>query len=106
MGPLLVSALVGLGVKIASDLMMAGAKQIFKPGGSATSFAATLDKARGDAPAAPAATNGPKPLSLEPAGVDRARVLTAEAASGLPSASRGQVVATYQRLDDIPPQAV
>ena len=74
MAPLLISALVGIGVKIASDFVMSGAKQLFKSGsGAPTSFAATLDKAKG---AAASATEGntPKAISLE-TGVDRAALM-------------------------------
>ena len=104
MAPLLVSALVGIGVKIATDVVMAGAKHLFKSSGAAASFAATLDKARGAAPDASAATNAPPPLSLDPAGADRSRVLSDAIVA--PAASRAQGVAAYQRLDEIPHQAL
>jgi hypothetical protein len=103
MAPLIVSALVGFGVKIATDLVMGGAKQIFKSKGAPTSFAEAFDKARGSAAAATPDTSAPKAFSLDPAG---SRLMKAEASGSLPSASRAQAVATYQRLDDIPPQAV
>ena len=105
MAPLLVSALVGIGVKIATDLLMSGAKQIFKASGATTSFAAALDKARETAPAA-GAGDVPQPVSFDATGSDRARALTASAAGGPPPASRALGIAAYQRLDDIPPQAV
>ena len=103
MAPLLLSALVGIGVKIATDLVTSGAKQFFKSGGPATSFAATLDKARGATGAEPAGASAVKPLSSDAVAVDRARLLEAPAA---PAASRAHGVAAYQRLDEIPPQAV
>jgi len=37
MAPFLMTALVGIGVKIATDLFMSGVKQIMKPTGAATS---------------------------------------------------------------------
>jgi hypothetical protein len=105
MAPLLVSALVGIGVKIASDVVVAGAKRIFKFGGGAAPFAATLDQARGAAPATPSAASTGPLRSLDPAASDRSRVL-ADAVVAPPSASRAQGVAAYQRLDEIPQQAV
>jgi hypothetical protein len=105
MAPLLLSALVGFGVKIASDLVMSGAKQIFKGSGAPTTFAGWLDKVKGTGTAAAAAdVNAPKPATLDAVGVDRARLLKADAVSA-PAASRAQAVATYQRLEDIPQQA-
>jgi hypothetical protein len=103
MAPLLLSALVGIGVKIASDVVVAGAKRIFKFGGSETPFASTLDQARGAAPAAPAAAGAPR--ALDPAASDRSRVL-GDAVVAPPAASRALGVAAYQRLDDIPQQTV
>jgi hypothetical protein len=101
MAPLLVSALVGIGVKIATDLVMSGAKQFFKSSGPATSFASALDKVRGDTSGAPATASAV--TAPQAPGVDRARLLEGPAA---PSASRAQGMAAYQRLDEIPPQAI
>ena len=102
MAPLLVSALVGIGVKIATDFVVSGAKQLFKSGNGTSPFAATLDKLRG---ASPAASSAPQPPSLDAAAGDRSRVLTAGAVVA-PATSRAQGVAAYQRLDEIPQQAV
>jgi hypothetical protein len=103
MAPLLVSALVGIGVKIASDVVVAGAKRIFKFGSSGAPFASTLDQARSATPAAPAAAGAVR--SVDPAASDRSRVL-GDAVVAPPAASRALGVAAYQRLDDIPQQAV
>src|SRR5262245_34413467 len=106
MAPLLLSALVGFGVKIATDLVMSGAKQVFKSSGAPTSFAGWLDKVRGTGTAAAATdVNAPKPVALDAVGVDRAKLLKADAVSA-PMTSRAQAVASYQRLEDIPQQAM
>lgn len=105
MAPLLLSALVGFGVKIASDLLMSGAKQVFKSNGAPTTFAGWLDKVKGTGTAAAATdVTAPKPVALDAVGVDRGRLLKADAVS-VPAASRAQAVASYQRLEDIPQQA-
>jgi hypothetical protein len=103
MAPLLVSALVGIGVKIATDLVMSGAKQFFKGSSPAASFANVLDKARADTPVAPASASAVTAPGTSTAAADRARLLEAPAT---PGASRAQGLAAYQRLDEIPPQAI
>ena len=60
MVPLLVSALVGIGVKIATDLFMSGAKKAMRPDSSGASFANTLDKLK---PAGAAARQRPAAAS-------------------------------------------
>jgi hypothetical protein len=109
MAPLLVSALVGIGVKIATDLFMSGAKQVFRqstPATSpATSFAATLDKASAATPPAGGPTAA-RLATLDTGFGDRSRVLTADATAALSAPARTDGVAIYRRLDEIPPQAV
>jgi hypothetical protein len=104
MAPLIVSALVGIGVKIVTDLFMSGAKEVMKPNGPAATFAATLDKARSATGAA--ATPGAKSTALDLGFGDRSRVMAADVGSALPGAARAQAVASYRRLDEIAPQAI
>lgn len=101
--PLLVTALVGIGVKIATDLLTAGAKQVFRSGGP--SFEATLDKARAASPAGAADTPAIRAAGLSMGLDDRSRVLAA-AATDVAGVSPAQGFASYRRLDEIPPQAV
>ncbi len=105
MAPLIVSALVGIGVKIATDLFMSGAKEVVKPGGSATTFAATLDKARSTI-AGTAAASATKPGALDAGFGDRSRVMAAELGNALPAAARAQAVASYRRFEELIPQAI
>ena len=105
MAPLLVTALVGVGVKVATDWLMSGAKDWFKTSGVASSFASTLDKAR--TPAAPSAPlASAKPLALDSMNVDRSRLLAAEMGSALPATTRAQGAESYRRLAEIPQQAI
>ena len=108
MAPLLVSALVGVGVKLATDFLVSGAKQWFggtktagATGATGTSFAATLDKLRGAPPAtAPAAMTASAATSaVDVALADRSRVMTTEASAGVPKGAHA--VAAYQRLNQI-----
>ena len=99
MAPLLVTALVGVGVKVATDLLMAGAKEIFKTSG-ATSFASALDKARtpvGPTAALPAA----KAFAPDAGLAERSRLLAAEAPSSLPAATFAHGTDSYRRLSEI-----
>ena len=104
MAPLLVTALVGVGVKLATDFLMSGAKDLFKSSGAATSFASTLDKLR--TPDGPAALAGPKPVALDAGLADRSRLLAAEVNGGLPATARAQGAESYRRLAQIAPQAI
>ena len=106
MAPLLVSALVGVGVKIVTDLFMSGAKQVMKSSGAGASFAATLDNARSATPAASPDVPGQKPSALDVGFADRSRVMTADLGNAMPATGRAQAAASYRRLEDIPPQAV
>jgi hypothetical protein len=100
MAPFLVSALIGVGVKIATDLLSSGVKKVMasnSTGGG--TFSALLDRARGVAPAgtaAPAAATAaaPRLAGLEPAGV---RMV--DAGGAVPTASRAYGAASYHRMD-------
>ncbi len=106
MAPLIVSALVGIGVKIVTDLFMSGAKEVMKPNGTAATFAATLDKARAATPGTgTAATTGVKLAALDTGFGDRSRVMASDVGNALPAAARAQVVASYQRFEATLPQA-
>ena len=98
MAPLLVSALIGVGVKLATDLLMSGAKEIFKPNETTSAFASALDKARSPAAAAP---TGTKPVALDAGLAERSRLLAAEV-SALPATGFAQGAAdSYRRLSEI-----
>jgi hypothetical protein len=100
MAPLLVSALVGLGVKLATDLFMSGAKQIFKPGGPTASFAATLDKATSPSASGPSGVAAAaKPGTVDLGFGDRGRVMVADASGAVPGAGRAYGVGSYQRME-------
>jgi hypothetical protein len=100
MAPLLISALVGIGVKIATDLFMAGVKEVGKPGGPPASFAATLDKARSASAGGPDGAAGTaKPAALDAGFGDRSRVMLADLSGGMPAAARAHGVGSYQRMD-------
>jgi hypothetical protein len=98
MAPLLVTALVGIGVKIATDLLAAGAKQVFRSGGP--SFEATLDKARATGAAE---TPGVRAAGLSMGLDDRSRVLAA-AATDVAGVSPAHGFASY-RLHEVLTQA-
>jgi hypothetical protein len=102
MAPLIVTALVGIGVKIATDLLMAGAKDVMRPSASVTSFASTLDKARSATAGAAAGLAGTKLSALDAGFGDRSRVLAAELAGSPPAAGRAYGVASYRQFQDIP----
>jgi hypothetical protein len=100
MAPLLVSALVSIGMKIATDLFMAGAKEVVKPGGPAASFAATLDKARSASAGGSAGAAGEaKPAALDAGFGDRSRVMVADLSGSVPAAARAHGVGAYQRME-------
>lgn len=102
MAPLLLTALIGVGVKFATDLLVSGAKQAFGPAQTGQagqpSFSAALDKARGTTGSGAAgASSATSALSAPGAGLaDRARVLALDMNGGLPAA---QGFATYRRFD-------
>jgi len=105
MAPLIVSALVGIGVKIATDLFMSGAKKIMRqepstPPAGAT-FANSLDKAAGATAAAPM-TAAAGNVALDAGLADRSRVVAQQVgAPGASSAGRAWGVANYRRFDDV-----
>lgn len=99
MAPLLVSALVSIGMKIATDLFMAGAKDVFKPSGPTASFAATLDKARSGSAGGPAGAGTAKPATLDAGFGDRSRVMMADLSGPVPAAARAHGVGSYQRME-------
>ena len=99
MAPLLVTALIGVGAKLATDLLMAGAKEFFKPSGANSTFASALDKARtsaGPTAALPAA----KGLAADAGLAERSRLLAAEP-SALPATGFAQGADSYRRLSEI-----
>ena len=106
MAPLLVTALVGIGVKIVTDLLMGGAKQVTGPAAPEKSFSTALDKARaGTGSGAPGAA-APGALSVLGAGLaDRSRLLAMDMNGGLPPEARAQGFAAYRRIEE-PVQAV
>jgi hypothetical protein len=104
MAPLLVSALLGVGVKLATDFLMAGAKDLFKSSGASTSFASTLDKVRKPEGAVP--TAGTRPLGLDAGLADRSRLVAVNFGGGLASPGPAQGAEAYQRLAEIAPQAI
>ena len=110
MAPLLVTALVGVGVKIATDLLTAGAKKVFGGTAAGQSFSATLDKAKAavGAGAPVAATPSGKSLTASAATsaidvglADRSRVMAAELSAGVPGAARVDGLAAYRRFNEI-----
>jgi hypothetical protein len=102
MVPLLVTALIGVGVKIATDLLMAGAKDVVRAGTAGPSFATTLEKARA-APAAAGVTMDPR-TSLPDAGLaERSRLLAIDGYNAVPPAARAHGAASYRRLGELAP---
>ena len=107
MAPLLVTALVGVGVKVATDLLMSGFKSLTRSNASTAagaaptaSFASTLDTAKSGAPASPmTASSGA--VALDAGLGDRSRVRAAELASGPLPASRAHGIASYHRFDEV-----
>jgi hypothetical protein len=99
MEPLLVSALIGFGVKIATDFLSSTVKKAFTSKGDVPSpFSAALDRARGaTAAGAPAATPAtPAPVRLAAAGpLPR----MADAATSVPAPGRAYGAASYHRMD-------
>jgi hypothetical protein len=118
MAPLLISALVGIGVKLASDVFMFGAKKFFKQDSSGdlkagtagtTTFASTLDKARGATPAgaaaasaAPGAVGMPTPVTAasDSGLADRSKVMAAGVVAPAPSPGQAYALASYRRFDE------
>jgi hypothetical protein len=107
MAPLLISALVGIGVKIATDLFMSGAKKVMRPGSpgeSGTSFANTLDKARGGT-AAGAGGVGPMTASANTVALDaglgdRSKVMAPSLSGGAAAPDTTRALASYRRLNE------
>jgi hypothetical protein len=100
MAPLLLTALVGIGVKIATDLLTTGAKEVFRSGGPMASFASTLDKAR-SASDTPVAETAAKSVAPDLGFGDPSRLLAADV-SGLSGTGRAHAAASYRRLEEIP----
>ena len=103
MVPLLMSALVGIGVKLATDLVTSGVKKALKSSSTEPStFSAMLDKARGAAaPKAPEATTstpaaGPAKVL---AATEPSPVRMTDAGSSVSSFGRAYGAATYHRMD-------
>jgi hypothetical protein len=108
MAPLLVSALVGVGVKLATDFLMSGVKKFMDKGNAgatpSASFASTLDKARAGSATA-SAGNGMKTVATDASLADRSRILAADVTGGMPAPGRAQGVDSYRRLAELSPQA-
>jgi len=102
MAPLLVTALVGIGVKIATDLVAAGAREVFRPSAPAASFAAALDKARATSGAASAGAADTRSSVLDAGLADRSRMLALEVNRTLPTAAHAHGFGSYRRLDEVP----
>jgi hypothetical protein len=107
MAPFLVSALVGVGVKLVTDLIMSGAKSMMKGGKDASSasgaegasFASTLDKARG--PSAASTMTAASGATATDFGLgERSRVM-ATGAADVAADARATAVATYRRLNAV-----
>ena len=105
MAPLLVTALVGIGVKIVTDLLMGGAKQVTGPAAPEKSFSAALDKARAGTGAVGATAASGTPAVPGAGLADRSRLLAVDMSGGLPPAARTQGFAAYRRIEE-PVQAV
>ena len=107
MVPLLISALVGIGVKVATDLFMSGAKKVMKPDAPGSSFANTLDKAQ-SAGAMGSAAAGPMTASAATVATDvglgdRSKVMAPAVIGGAgpPTAGHAYGVSTYRRFDEV-----
>jgi hypothetical protein len=100
MAPFLVTALIGVGVKIATDLFTSGVKKIVAPNSTGGgTFSALLDRARGVAPAGKTAPADATPAAPRLAGLDQAQVRMVDAGGAVPTASRAYGAASYHRLD-------
>ena len=98
--PLLMSAVVGIGVKIATDLLTSGFKKAMKPSSTEPStFSTMLDKARGvTKPAATTSTPAAAPAKVL-AATEQAPVRMADAGSSVSPFGRAYGAATYHRMD-------
>ena len=106
MGPLLVSALIGVGVKIATELFTSGVKKAV--GSSAPgqgTFSALLDRAKGTGaagsatPAAAAGSAATTTATPRLAAAEQMPLGMAGTSAAVPSASRAFGAASYQRMD-------
>ncbi len=97
MAPLLVTALVGIGVKIAGDLFSAGAKALFSPHGPETTFATSLADARATVRGARTTVTA-SPIAALDTLAERSHRLAVEANTTLPGTARAQGVDAYRRL--------
>jgi len=94
MAPLLVTALIGLGVKIAGDMLFAGAKQAMGDAAPRTSFASMLDRARGRGVEG-ATLAGPAPNA---ALAERSQLLALQGAAAVPYTTPPHATESYRRL--------
>ncbi|HYE91905.1 MAG TPA: hypothetical protein VEA38_12830 [Terriglobales bacterium] len=100
MAPLLVTALIGLGVKIAGDMLFAGVKQATADTAAPrASFASMLDRARGRG-VADAKLMGPAPNA---ALAERSQLLALQGAAAGPSTTPPHATESYRRLQ---PEAI
>ena len=100
MVPLLMSALVGIGVKLATDLVTSGVKKALKSSSTEPStFSAMLDKARGVTnPADTASTSAAAPAKVLAAS-EQPPVRMADAGASVSNFGRAYGAATYHRMD-------
>ena len=98
--PLLMSAVVGIGVKLATDLVTSGIKKALKSNSTEPStFSTMLDKARGvTKPADAASTPTVAPANVL-AATEQSPVRMTDAGSSVSSFGRAYGAATYHRMD-------
>ena len=101
MVPLIMSALIGIGVKIAGDLLSSGVKKTFAPNAPAgqSTFSALLDRARGTTAASGTAATAATPPAKLLAAADQVPVRMTDATTSAPSFGRAYGAASYQRMD-------
>ena len=101
MVPLIMSALVGIGVKIAGDLISTGVKKTFAPNAAPgqSTFSALFDRARGANTAGAAAATSATPPTTRLAAAEQVPLRMADAGPALPVAGRAYGAASYHRMD-------
>jgi hypothetical protein len=97
MAPILISALVGVGMKIVMGLLGEGAKAVLGSTPAGQSFSAALDRASSsassaDGSASPRSSGGPMPTGAP----DRAQVLAMDARAGQAITARSDGIAAYR----------
>ena len=99
--PLLMSAVVGIGVKLATDLITSGVKKALKssPTEQPSTFSAMLDKARGVTKPADTASSPAAAPAKVLAATEQAPVRMADAGVSVSNFGRAYGAATYHRMD-------